>query len=103
MCIEIVDDSFMICQDCACIALCGDASALDYYYPNSKEAAAREREIGHALEALADKGQTLHSGEVDNDEEFSRQDCDLCGSDLAGSRIHCTLVQHVEDKQLTLL
>lgn len=64
----------MVCQDCL-VAIEGDGM------PENEKTAAR---VARGIAQWIEDGTTLHGG--DKSEEFSRSDCDCCGTGLAGSR-----------------
>jgi len=86
---KVIDDSFMVCADCYCIVGSGDASAFDYWY--SEEEA--DRRLHEVEECIASIQGIIYPGDFIKDEEFSRDDCDCCGIDLAGARHHCIILE----------
>lgn len=89
--IKVTDDNFMVCADCYPIIANGDSSALDYYYERD-EADRREKEINEAINAVQG---IICCGDPDNDDEFSTNACDCCGSSLSGTRYHCLVVEEI--------
>jgi hypothetical protein len=84
---EIIDDNFMVCSDCASIVLIGDATALDYHYT---EAEANQR-LTQIETAIVNTVGSIEAGDSENDLSFSWQSCELCKSHLGGYRYHCVI------------
>jgi hypothetical protein len=87
-------ENLMLCGDCHLIHGTGDASFLSYQYGNDDVAVdARLNEITEGLTKLAEEHNRMFFQNVDElTEEFSKQPCDSCGTNLAGQRIHYTAV-----------
>lgn len=93
MSIEILDDNFMVCVDCASIIANDDPSSFDYHY-GPDEAEKIEAKIREAIQTHHNDGNFINIGEHERDLEFSRTSCDCCGSTLHGYRHHAYLVTH---------
>lgn len=70
----------VVCSDCIQAIANDDYTGLDYY-DEPKAAERREKEIRAGLAALGPN--VVTSGEF---EEFSSDECDCCGTHLAGER-----------------
>jgi len=77
---------FTICTDCHVLNATGDASFLDYHYQGD-EAQTRYTEINNGLDKLAKHGYLITGERTD---EFSKQPCDSCLTNLAGERYSLT-------------
>ena len=77
---------FSICTDCHVLNATGDASFLDYHYQGD-EAQTRYTEINNGLDKLAKHGYLITGERTD---EFSKQPCDSCLTNLAGERYSLT-------------
>jgi hypothetical protein len=84
---EIIDERFMVCTDCISIIANDDASSFDYYYGDKADE--REAEVRKAINET--EGHIV-PGDSENDQEFSWNPCDCCGSNLAGSRFQCAIL-----------
>ena len=76
---EVEPDGWL-CDDCVSYLVNGDLTGVDYYLEGD-EAAARCREIESGARRL---GYVSVDSEVTD--EFSREECDCCGTGLAGGR-----------------
>lgn len=87
-------ENLMLCDDCHIYHGTGDASFLSYQYGNDDTAIdARLNEIADGLTRLGEEHNNMFFQNVDVEpEEFSRQPCDCCGSNLAGGRIHYSAI-----------
>lgn len=82
---HIVHDDISLCDDCTIAAVNGDFTGLDYHY--GKDADKRQAEIEAGLEKLGPHLVSNNDSETgDGIEEFSRRECDCCGTRLAGGR-----------------
>lgn len=83
---RIVRDDLWLCQDCLFAAVNGDVTGLDAHY-SKDDADRRLKEIEAGLEKL---GPCLvpdfDSESGKGVEDFSRRQCDCCGTSLAGDR-----------------
>ena len=85
---EILDDNFMVCEDCIQVIANDDYTGLDYHY-NEQDSQRRMDEINAGLEKV---GAGLCCGDSDKNDDFSLYSCDCCGSDLHGERFHCVIL-----------
>lgn len=90
---KVLDDNYMVCDECIPVIANDDYSHLDFYY---REDIARKRaeEIRHAINHA---GGYIAVGNSDKDEEFSTEDCDCCGNRCAGGRYHCVLLSNEKE------
>ena len=77
---------FTICQDCHALNATGDASFLDYHYQGD-EAQTRYTEINNGLDKLAKHGYLITGDKTD---DFSKEPCESCLTNLAGERYSLT-------------
>ena len=82
---ELIDDRFMACANCAPVLANGDYTHLDYYYSDPDEC---EGVIKAIDEGMENAGGCIALGDREQDDEFSTEWCDCCGTSLAGSRTH---------------
>ena len=75
---------FSICQDCHVLNATGDASFLDY---QGTEAQTRYTEINNGLDKLAKHGYLITGDKTD---DFSKEPCESCLTNLAGERYSLT-------------
>ena len=87
--VNVIDDNFMVCTDCLMAIANDDYTGLDYSY-NQQEAFQRMTQIKYGIESTEGH---ICVGDYDKDEEFSRQDCECCGTHLAGTRHHCVVLK----------
>jgi hypothetical protein len=83
---KVVQDDLWFCQDCLMVEVNGDYSGIDYgsAYANPDQ---RCREIDEGLTKFGPHLVPDFDSETgEGCEEFSRRQCDCCGSPLAGSR-----------------
>jgi hypothetical protein len=78
---EQVEPDGWLCDDCLVFVENGDLTGVDYYAADEEEAARRCEEIESGARQLG----SVHP-DSDMTDEFSRKDCDCCGTMLAGSR-----------------
>jgi hypothetical protein len=90
MMVEVIDDSFMVCEECMMIIATGDYSHLQYDY-DENGADERVVEIDTAIDQV--EGEIV-PGNSEHDEEFSIKPCECCKSQLAGSRHHCVILSN---------
>lgn len=76
-------DDYMVCQDCLMMIANGECE---------------EPDDGWSPEKMCDAN--LVVGDDERNEEFSRDDCDCCGSVLAGSRHHCVDMDSIEHREI---
>lgn len=88
--LKIIDNNFMVCEDCLSFIVNGDVSGLDYSY-SEEEAEKRLLEIESGIAARG--GGNICRGDGDKDNEFSFRSCDCCGDGLAGPRHHCVVLE----------
>lgn len=86
--IKMINENFMVCDDCLPIIVNGDASGLDYSY-TEEEAEHRLQEIETGI---AGAGGYICLGDETRDHEFSSRFCDCCNDGLAGYRHHCVIL-----------
>lgn len=96
MSIEILDDNFLICVDCASIIANDDPSSFDFHY-GTDEAEEIEAKIREAIQVHHDAGYFINLGECELDREFMVAACECCGSTLHGYRHHAYLVRHCSE------
>lgn len=84
----IIDNDFMVCEDCLHAIAYDDYTGLDYHY-DEKEAYKRMREIKNGIH---DAKGSISRGDSEKDVDFSRAPCECCGSGLAGGRFHCVML-----------
>ena len=76
----VIDDDVWCCVDCLMLVANDDASGMD------DETEAKCRAGINAIDGY------LVCNDNDDDEEFSRRSCDVCGSTLEGSRHHLAIL-----------
>ena len=88
--VKVIDDQFMVCADCTPVLANGDYTHLDYYYVSNDQSGeiSLEDMIKRSNDGRASAGGYIALGDREQDDEFSRQWCDCCGTHLAGSRTH---------------
>lgn len=89
---NIIDEEFMICVDCAMYVANDDLSALSLL--DDDEAAKIESAIYAGIDNLREENQSISIGESENDNTFSTRPCECCKSPLHGYRHHAYLLQH---------
>jgi len=77
---------FTICQDCHVLNATGDASFLDHYQRDEAQTT-RYTEINNGLDKLAKHGYLITGDKTD---DFSKEPCDSCLTNLAGERYSLT-------------
>ena len=77
---RIIDDDVWCCIDCLMLVANGDDSGMD------------DATAENCRESIASIQGSLVCNDHDDDIEFSRQPCDVCGSPLAGSRHHLAIL-----------
>ena len=87
--VKVIDDRFMACSACAQVIVNGDYSPLDYYYSDPKECQAVIERINEGME---NAGGNIMRGDEEQDDGFSTERCDCCGTRLAGARTHCVVL-----------
>lgn len=75
-----VINEYWLCEDCTMVSVNGDYTGLDYYL-GEEAAAIRAEDIDAGLERLG------YICPTDEEDEFSRSECDCCGDSLAGRRM----------------
>lgn len=89
----VVLDDLWFCDDCTMVAANGDLTGLDAY----DDADERAAEIAAGLAALVEgvNGGYVVTNFTDDDgvDEFSRSDCDCCGSTLGGRRTRFAVLE----------
>ena len=90
--VEIADDEFYVCPDCASYIANDDLTGLDYHY-DEQESEEREREIRSGVNNLHQQGYYVAAGDNEKDKEFSSAPCKSCGDKLAGYRHHMNLLK----------
>ncbi len=86
--VQVLDKSFMVCDDCVQVIANGDYTGLDYHY-DSDEADRRMIEINRGLRIA---GGHVIMGDTDKDLEWSRKPCDCCDAIPHGRRFHCVVL-----------
>ena len=81
---EIIDDNFMVCDDCLFPIVNDDWSGLDCHY-NGLAVDQRRAEIAFGID---NAGGHISLGDREQDNEFSQRGCDCCSSPLAGRKTH---------------
>lgn len=94
----VVDDEFMVCEECLGFIANDDLTSLDFHY-SKKESDRREREI---RAGVAQAGGDICSGDSKKNQEFSQSACKCCGSTLAGPRHHCVLMKPIVANSLPM-
>lgn len=84
-----------MCTECASWIENGDATSLDYHYPED-EAAARLKEIQDGEDELIQDGYQAMAGDTNQDLEFSHERCACCDTTLAGYRHRMVLVKSTD-------
>ena len=87
--VKVIDDHFMVCQDCLMAIANDDFTGLDYHL-SPEEAEKRMQEI---KEAMASVDGDICAGNPEEDEDFSTTPCHCCGDRLHGSRHHCVILK----------
>lgn len=82
---KVVQDDLWLCDDCTMWAVNGDDSSIDYSH-NGEAAEARRKEVHEGVAALGPHLVNDSGENGEGEEEFSRRDCDACGTSLAGRR-----------------
>ena len=87
---ELINDRFMACADCAPVLANGDYTHLDYYYASNDQSGEipLEAMMKAIDEGMDNAGGYIMRGDQEQDDEFSTEWCDCCGTHLAGSRTH---------------
>ena len=85
---KIIDDHFMVCDDCLSPIVNDDWSGLDYHY-NGFAVDQRRAEIAYGID---NAGGHISLGDREQDDEFSQRGCDCCGSPLAGRKTHMIIL-----------
>ena len=91
---KIITDDIWLCPDCVQAAVNDDYTGLDYQY-DTVTAANRKKEIEDGLNNL---GPNLVPG--NNEEEFSRRECDCCGEYRAGHRMQFAILGEDDETNL---
>lgn len=92
MSVEVVNDRFMVCVDCAMFIANDDLSGLDYHF-TPEEAKHRENAIREGVAYQNSQGNHIAMGDDENDIEFSKNPCECCGNALHGYRHHAVLLK----------
>jgi len=92
MSVEIVNERFMVCVDCAMFIANDDLSGLDYHFL-SDESEQREIAIRNGVQYQNDQDNHIVMGNSDDDIEFSKSPCNCCGDHLHGYRYHAVLLK----------
>jgi hypothetical protein len=88
---KILDDNYMVCGDCLPVIANGDYSHLDYYYDvHGNELALDIR--ARIEQGFRNAGGSIYVGDETQDEQFSHQPCDCCGTPKFGARYHCIVL-----------
>jgi len=85
---EIIDDHFMVCDDCLFPIVNDDWTMLDFHY-NGRAVDQRRAEIAFGID---NAGGNICLGDSDKEEEFSSSACHCCGNPLAGRRTHMVIL-----------
>lgn len=91
---QVIRDDLWFCDDCLIVAVNGDYSGVDTFYPPGQtreehQAAVDKRiaAIDAGLEALGPHVVPDYDSETEEGiRDFSSRNCDCCGTHLAGTR-----------------
>ena len=89
---KIIDDHYMVCDDCTPVLANEDYTHIDYHYDEAEAEAVIAR-IHQGRDAAGD---LIAVGDSNKDLDFSKRRCDCCGSELHGRRTHFYVVKFDE-------